>query len=105
MKHVGRAHAQDQWEASDPVLAIDTENASVKITSRRSGELPEEIVALGLDEILKRHRYYYRGRSDCPERVTKQFDKRQQRGYDMTRTERKDLTEEFFTAKTYQEVK
>lgn len=100
-----REHAQDQWIYSDPVLALTFENASAKITSRRSGELPEEFKELGIDVLLQRVGSYYRGRTDCPERVTKKLDKQPIKGYYATREAAKDLTEEVLHAKVYQEAK
>lgn len=100
-----REHAQDQWIYSGPVLGLTFENASAKITSRRSGELPEEFKELGIDVLLQRVGSYYRGRSDCPERITKKLDKRSLKGYYPTREAAKDLTEEIFRATVYQEAK
>lgn len=100
-----REHAQDQWIYSDPVLALTFENASAKITSRRSGELPEEFKEQGIDVLLQRVGSYYRGRTDCPERVTKKLDKQPIKGYYATREAAKDLTEEVLHAKVYQEAK
>lgn len=104
-----RKNAQDQWIYSDPVMGVNLENASAKITSRRSGELPEEFKVLGVDAILARtgasYRCYGSSRVDCPERVTKKLDKQPIKGYYETRKAAKDLTEEVLHAKVYQEAK
>ena len=52
------------------------ENANVKITSRRSGEVPEAYAdKAALDVALTKNYHYYTGRTDCPERVIKRFEK------------------------------
>lgn len=95
---------QVKWEYSNPVLAVTFENATVKITSRRPGELPEEFK--DLDAMLKRTRYYHApGRSDCPDRVVKKFEKQDQTHYSSSREPAKDATKAHFTATVYQEAK
>lgn len=95
---------QIKWRYSDPVPAVVTENNSVKITSRRAGVLSEEYS--DMHELIKRHSHlsYYRwgGRTDCPERVMKKFDKQEVTGYDATRKAAKDLTKAHYTATIYQ---
>jgi hypothetical protein len=97
---------QIKWRYSAPVPAVATENNSVKITSRRAGVLPEEYS--DVHELIKRHNYssYYRwgGRSDCPERVMKKFDKQEITKYNDTRKAAKDLTKAHYTATIYQQA-
>ena len=107
--HDGYYHGQqDKWRFSTPVLAVSTENNTVKITSRRSGELPEDFK--DLNKVLARVSYYTShrmGRNDCPERVLKKFEKREVcdwRSKGDTKG-KKDLTKEHFTATVYQESK
>ncbi len=95
---------QVKWEYSEPVLAVTFENATVKITSRRPGESPEEFK--DLDAMLKRTSYYYApGRRDCPDRVVKKFEKQDQTHYSSSREPAKDATQAHFTATVYQEAK
>lgn len=91
---------QPKWKYSDPVASVVMENASVKVTSRRSGELDEDFK--DLDKVLKRKSHYYLGRSDCPDRVAKKFEKRERHGW---RETVRDGTKEHFTATVYQEAK
>ncbi|CUR44242.1 hypothetical protein VCM_00023 [Pseudomonas phage VCM] len=97
---------QIKWTYSDPVSAVYSENSTVKITSRRSGELPEEFK--DLNAMLKRVNYYTsysNGRRDCPERVVKKFAKQESRKGYYDRVAAKDQTEAFYTATVYQEAK
>lgn len=96
---------QPKWKYSDPVSSIVMENATAKITSRREGELPEEFK--DLNAILARYSHYYHGRTDCPERVLKKLDRRDNLKYQEKDLEsnRKDQTRDHFVATVYQESK
>lgn len=97
---------QIKYKYSDPVAAVNTENNTIKITSRRSGELPEEFKDLDLMISRCSHYTYYRegGRTDCPERVLKKFDKQEGKGYNGTQCAAKDQTKAHYTATTYKEA-
>lgn len=81
---------------------VRIENASVKITSRRSGELPPEYDqgVAALDVALSKVVYYNEGRSDCPDRVMKRFEKQK---YDnrYNREAVKDVIDTTYTAVVY----
>jgi hypothetical protein len=97
---------QVKWKYSDPVAALSTENNTVKITSRRAGELPEEYK--DLNKMIKRVNHYtgYRmGRRDCPDRVKNKFAKQESRQGYYDRAAAKDQTEAFYTATIYQKAK
>ncbi|WYV99770.1 hypothetical protein Roomu2_00090 [Pseudomonas phage vB_PpuM-Roomu-2] len=71
--HCGR---QPKYKYGPTEPGVRIENSSVKITSRRSGEVPEVYAGLdGLNLALDKVIYYNDGRSDCPERVMKRFEK------------------------------
>lgn len=68
---------------SEYAPGVVTENLSLKIVERRAGELPPEYV--GVENINARlatfvSNGYSDGRSDCPERVKKKFDRRAHSG-------------------------
>lgn len=88
-----------KYGPSEPGVRI--ENSSVKITSRRSGEVPE--VYTGVDNLntaLTKYSYHSEGRSDCPERVRKLYEK-QESGNRYPREVSKDVTEANYSAKIY----
>ncbi|MND52518.1 hypothetical protein D3C80_435360 [compost metagenome] len=98
---------QAKWRYSTPVASVCTENNTAKITSRRSGVLPEEFK--DLNKILARTNYYsfYRmGRPDCPGRVSKHFEKQQAaHHYHRSSAAGKDFSQVHYTATVYQEAK
>jgi hypothetical protein len=104
---VGRHHGnQPKYEYSEKEPSLTTENNTVKITSRRSGVLPECYKDLNKMLAVVSYSYYENrpsGRSDCPQRVHAKFAKQEITGYNNTRKAAKDLTRDHFTATVYQE--
>lgn len=67
---------QPKWKYGPTEPGVRIENASIKITARRSGEVPEVYAGLdGLNLALTKVVYYNKGRNDCPDRVMKRFEK------------------------------
>ena len=104
---VGTQHGQPKYVYSDYEPSIAIENSSIKITSRRAGDLAEAYK--DLDKVLAVLSYSYydrpKGRHDCPQRVHSKFEKQEITNYNDTRCEGKDLTRAHFTATVYQEAK
>ena len=106
---VGYSHGnQPKYEYSEYEPSLTTENSTIKITSRRAGELPECFKDLNKMLTVLSYNYYDdrpKGRDDCPQRVHTKFEKQEIHGYNNTRCAGKDLTREHFTATVYQEAK
>lgn len=93
---------QPKYKYGPTEPGVRIENASVKITSRRSGELPPEYDqgTAALDVALSKFIYYNDGRDDCPERVIKRFEKQK---YDnkYNREGKKDCLDTSYSATVY----
>lgn len=99
---VGEHHGgQPKYEYGPKEPGIVIENSSVKITERREGVVGPEYA--DLDVALSKHIYYNDGRTDCPERVKKLFEKQDyiRNSYE---GERKDLTQSTYSCKVYKKA-
>jgi len=105
---VGTQHGtQPIYEYSGYEPSVNIENNTVKITSRRAGELPEAFKDLNKVLAVLSYSYYNdrpKGRSDCPQRVFSKFEKQEITNYNDTRRAGKDLTRATYTAKVSQKV-
>jgi hypothetical protein len=105
---VGTHHGgQPVYEYSEPEPSVSLENNTVKITSRRAGELPEAYE--DLDKVLATLSYNNyedrpQGRYDCPQRVQSKFEKQEITHWQSCRVAGKDLTRATFTAKVVQKA-